>query len=161
MQLARADWEDSSALDDFAWASSSVLQSPCWTANHRYILISKCKLPWLTSQWSEKCFCRSILETSCLTTDSIICSKFCNSKVPKKTITKLQFMLEKQKTECVPCFTALSYRLKNGRNISFGKRLLEDGTMQRICALTEILFTLTEYGIELENPSFTFSLKWI
>lgn len=40
------------------------------------------------------------------------------------------------------------YSLKIGRNISFGRRLLERGTMQRICALIDISFTLTEHGIE-------------
>lgn len=115
MQLARTDWEDSSALSDFAWAGSSVLmlKSPWWTVNHRYALTSNRKLLQLTCQCSEKSFCKSSLETSCLNTDSITCSKFCNIKVPKKTITKLQFMLEKQKTMClVSLHTATDLRIE-------------------------------------------------
>lgn len=48
----------------------------------------------------------------------------------------------------IPLFIGHSYSLKIGRNISFGRRFLEHGTMQRICALIDISFTLTEHGIE-------------
>lgn len=98
-------------------------------------------------------------QRSSLIMDSIICSKFYSSEVPKKTIAKIQFRLEKHNRGCALSLTECSTDWRMARTL-----ILERGKLKMVFkgyAPVEISFPLAEYGIEWENPLSTFALRGI